>query len=551
MDRSAAKRVLATYELLGAIIELAPSKAQVTAVQVCHSWSHHATPHIWKDLPSLRHLLNILVINKASTKQIAWDRFKSYGSHVRSLVHDEEDLNEHQFAEELYSSIKPVDTDPEPFLPKLRKLKWTTSHFPRKINMSHFILPTIEDFTFDIFSERHIPSLFNTLQGRLPNVRKLSICFYTSTIQPNDSFLAALLGDMPKLSEVALPPFFLTDKLVNALLTLPKLEKLLDSRVQAPPRKNVEQGCKLCLEDERLSGLQALAFRMDLQKASQGFKSIHYAPRSLQRLDIGSPFFTAPSLVFSFLQTVVSTNPSITEFGLHLTSLMGINDPARVITFQHVSPLLKLNLTSLKILHDYPLQYSYDDVRTMGTAWSGMVKLDLGWIPWTFIRHPRGFPLSSFKAFAIHFPNLRTLRVYLTIDKVDCYCHADCLHEDGESKRFTQLRELVVGDTILYPENSGSVVLMLTSLVPLEQTCELRGSPMWNRAIQYFQKVCEAQSRVWMETQKVKNRIVQLEDVPASIEEKVAMIEEILTEYSEHVAGPVRKAVLAMRDRLA
>ncbi|KAG8926235.1 hypothetical protein FRC02_009045 [Tulasnella sp. 418] len=274
--------VLDTPELLCRIIELANPAVQVAAAQTCREWNKHAIGTIWGKLSSFIPLLELLAPlqhdgtaweygSDAVIKFENWERLQFYGQNVRSILHDDGKRFKNDngnVRSRTYLTLAAVVANRASFLPNLHTLEWTISQASSIPALGVIASPSIKHIKLIIKSDIDSSRVLNTLLGRMGDLITVDICLpFDTTVQTAEDSLSRFLREQPKLSNLRLPPFFVSEKIVASLSGM-KLRRL-----EQPDRGNRRSqhnplGSQLCFDSEAFSTLTSLDCDMDMTKAN-------------------------------------------------------------------------------------------------------------------------------------------------------------------------------------------------------------------------------------------------------------------------------------------
>ncbi|KAG8937721.1 hypothetical protein FRC00_001621 [Tulasnella sp. 408] len=228
----------ALEEILRLVLQFADKASLITAARVCRFWSHIAIGELWKVLPSIFPLLELVaprlwVMDPTKYHQdllsclakADWARFRRYSFRIRSVGVGntvQTDLPPDSAAlVQMFNGLCPL-------LPNIKRISW---RFNQKQNCSSilpFIGPHLESLSLDMgegIDDVTQSLLMQSLTHRMPTLKVLQLNSSGLAHRISHSF-AALISSLPNLTQLLLPPFFLTEEVVAATGQLPLLTVL-------------------------------------------------------------------------------------------------------------------------------------------------------------------------------------------------------------------------------------------------------------------------------------------------------------------------------------
>ncbi|KAG9050186.1 hypothetical protein FS837_007084 [Tulasnella sp. UAMH 9824] len=389
---------LLPIELLSKIFEKSDKKGCAAAAIVCRRWSNAALDELWRSLPSLMPLLNLLgpIENTTMGKDLrpdvvvtegTWEVFKGYAKRVRVLA--QYDSHDALISTGLVLRIVSAHLG-QTVLPNLREADWSLSNDDTTYQVAVFCSPSLEIISLQIANDgidvRMVQRMLVSLSSLpLPHLRVIRI----STEYPRG-----------------------TDALLNEALSafIKNRETLSEMRLQAvqmtPDGGLLEAACsfsQLRVLEGDLVGFTGTSFRS-----------------ALEDLASACPLLEAVSLGKGGLDTGIQ---------------------GETLTFGEVEPLLRCRrLEDVRIWGDTLESFQEDDIRRIGDAWPRLTTLIIG--SRAEPSQDAGAPLLRLMDYAYHLPTLRRFA-----------CRFDCLGQipsaDEVTARFKRLRILGLEESII------------------------------------------------------------------------------------------------------
>ncbi|KAG8950602.1 hypothetical protein FRC03_012798, partial [Tulasnella sp. 419] len=370
---TAQERALFLLDILNSIFSFLRPAQLVVAAQISRIWSDCALDLLWRNLPTIVPLLELLAPLSVSRESsgdcwvlprripnVKWQRFQYYESKVMMLTQDDSiPINgvNIPLSPTIYSTLLLHTLRRREFLPNLRKVWWTV--IPS--SSSHFIVSVLHDsvihlsITFSKVGEG-IGYFLEDLQGRTKNIRTLSIKLRPSVARDLikcQGSLIELLQQSPNLVEIFLPQFSLSPPIVVALGSLPHLKSLQLSDGGAFDPVTYDPGAKFDINASTFPMLEHLAYNSALGNAKRMFENWDRTS-SLTSLCITSHGWKpGKNGVNQFLTALVKASPALSSLKLNLFMRPSENpDP---LDSTDLFPLSQLHLTELKIGHNHPI----------------------------------------------------------------------------------------------------------------------------------------------------------------------------------------------------
>lgn len=293
-----------------------------------------------------------------------------------------------------------------------------------------------------------------------------------------------LFRALQKLQKITLPRFHFTTKIAECVSNLENLGTLEFQYLE-------EQGCgdsddtlvfKPSLAEGAFPSLWDLSLTASFSDAT-GFIDMPFAPINLTMLYIDSHLFETPAAVHRAL-TAVADNCQLLK-SLALISLIEPNlaseDPFpkdESINIETLQPLFNCpNLTSLELVHQYPLNIQQEDIEKIAAKWPSLETLLLNNEP-AHLEHSN-LTLEALLPFAQHCSNLRHLGLFINASTAEFPSHLLDPSSTHQYAPFKKLKRLSMGVSFIAQE--GPVALFLSQICPLH--CHLDSGVTWDESV--------------------------------------------------------------------
>ncbi|TFK35690.1 hypothetical protein BDQ12DRAFT_611416 [Crucibulum laeve] len=489
---TSAQRVLTRIpELLHIIFSSLDQPSHVSNARVCSEWREAAMDYLWKEVNDLHRLFNALVpLQKTAQGEwefsrlpetADWNAFERYTRRVRSLAYHT-DKAKNPLRQSVFDDVARTRTTLA-ILPNMLKLDWNADFSICVL----FMTPIVKHFILNVppgrLPEANTPRAFFTdIGARMPNITYVD---FRSLVPINrmESELIELFESLPKLQKLTLPRFFFTTRLAESLSQHKELGTIefqyddeqgygdpQDTAVFTP---NFVEGAFPALWD--------LSMTIRFKDAAR-FLDVPFAPTNLTVLYLDSEEIETPQNIYTILKTV-SENCVL----LKALTLVSLRDPdpdseeqeQRRITMDDLRPLLRCpNLTSLELVHQYPLDIYQDDVASLAASWPSLENLLLNNEPVTMNKST--LTLRALLPFARHCPKLHSLGLFIdaSAEILPSEYIPDSVSVLTQHPPFESLRKLSMGVSII--EEAGPVALSLSHIVPL--SCKIDSGITWEES---------------------------------------------------------------------
>lgn len=315
----------------------------------------------------------------------------------------------------------------------------------------------------------------------------------------------ALFHSLGKLQKITLPRFHFTTKIAECVSSLENLGTLEFQYLQ-------EQGCgdpedtiifKPALAEGAFPSLWDLSLTASFNDAT-GFINIPFAPANLTMLYIDSHLFETPADILRALTTIADNCQLLKS--LALISLIEPNmlpgdaySKDDCINIETLQPLFGCpNLTSLELLHQFPLDLRQEDIEEVVTKWPSLETLLLNNEPAYLERS--SLTLEALLPFAQHCPNLRHLGLFINASTMELPSHYLDSSSTYRYMPFRKLRHLSMGVSPIAEE--GPIALFLSQICPLH--CLLDSGVTWDESVTVTESMANTIKTRYGRWEKVK-----------------------------------------------
>ncbi|KAF8968543.1 hypothetical protein BDZ97DRAFT_1902880 [Flammula alnicola] len=470
--------------------------------RVCKRWSSIALDALWKDVDDLHRLFGILApLRKTPNEDYEferlpeaadWKRFEKYGSRVRRLIY-RASPGSHSLRQSVFDDIARTRTRLD-ILPNMHTLVWKEAPLGLCIMFMHGGVKHFSVFLpIDLYAISPRP-FFEDISARMPNLINLDIRSIVP-VRAIEKETIDLMTQLPKLQKITFPRFYLTTRIAEALSRLEHLGVIEFQYLE-------EQGFgdhldvdsfTPTLSEGAFHALWDLSMTTSFADAAR-FLNIPFAPTNLTMLYIDSNSIIETATSMHKLISILAENCQLLKY----LALVSLRDPtipcvpdteqdeAYNITIDTLKPALKLpNLTSMEIVHQYPLSLTQQDVELLATSWPSIETLLLNTEPVYLAQS--NLTLEALLPFARHCRRLQHFGLF-----IDASSSVDVPHLSSLTSSFVpfqSLRRLSMGISIITDDNT--VALYLSQLLPLE--CRIDCGITWDED---RPDRCEAWSRV-------------------------------------------------------
>ncbi|KAE9392729.1 hypothetical protein BT96DRAFT_924555 [Gymnopus androsaceus JB14] len=418
-------------EILHTIFSLCTRPTNAATAVVCKQWSEESLNVLWYQVDELEPLLRLFgELEDVSTGQNhdyrfkhglthkAWLRFQNvYQRRIRVLgtINDAIDFYH------CLGSLGRIRSS-GPLLPNLRDMKWEIidGQSQTEVYGEIFMNDTVESLEFLCYQPNPIKdfeSLFSCVSARMPHLTSLKLFLYPC--MEYHASLLILVQDLPKLTELIIPPFPDLSPILKGISDLP-LSRLdvfeLDGSDYAEPVTIIDL-TGLCEGSNGLKNLTVLQLYSSFSAALE----IFLEPRNLKDIRVVSFDPASAREVRELISRIAQTCMQVEElsFSYLNTTTELINElkssPADLVSFDDLQPLLpytRIRRFSLKTA--CPLSLGDSDIERLAQSWPSLRYLYLSPLPGIILPEtPQKLSLRCLLHLAVHCPKIDNLYLYL------------------------------------------------------------------------------------------------------------------------------------------
>lgn len=346
-----------------------------------------------------------------------------------------------------------------------------------------FMNGTVRRFNFWLDDEPEpLQPFFDNIPARMPHLTVLDL----RTSRPASSIekdFVHLLGDLPCLEKIVVPPYHTTSRIMEALAQLPNLgiiefQYLQDQGigdkvdvVHFDP--HIPKDGFSTLWDLSLSGHLSKFIPVVVDKiapAARNLTSLYIHTISVENEASVREYFTAVGENFPLIKSIYMEALPGPTMSVQWDEM---EPEFEALTLDTFKPLLDCpHLTTFELMYPIPLCLSLDDLETLASRWPTLEVLDLNSEPVILgpaLGSQSNLTLRALLPFARNCPNLRKLGLYLHATETD-------LPSTSEIPRpFAKLTNLNVGISSI--DAPQAVALFLSLICPAN--CNVAGGVGW------------------------------------------------------------------------
>jgi len=426
-----------------------------------------------------------------------WSRFMTYARRVRKFTYEDIGHTPHITAASL-AEISETRTSLS-LLPHLREFTYSTIFHSHRRFAVLFMNESVRRFNLrlDNGPEPLRPFLDN-IPARMPHLTTLDLRTSRPAPAIEEDFVH-LLGELPRLEKIVVPPFHITSRILE---TLSKALNLGVIEFQYLQYQGI--GDKADVEDLNPSipkdGFPSL-WDLSLSAHLSRFipvvaDTLAPAAKNLTSIYVHAISVESEATVRQYLTVVGENFPLIKSIyvealpGPTMSTQWGEMEPEfEALTLDTLKPLLDCpHLTTFELMYPIPLCLTLDDLETLTGRWPTLEVIDLNREPVILglaMGTQPNLTLRALLPFARNCPNLRKLGLYLHATEMD-------LPSVSEIPRpFFKLTDLNVGlSSIGEPE---AVTLFLSRICPAD--CNIEAGVCWS----YVESFVDDASRAVMQ----------------------------------------------------
>ena len=366
-------------------------------------------------------------------------------------------------------------------LPRLRELTYIIA-FPNQRRFAGlFMNESVRRFTLRLDDgPEPLQPFFDNIPARMPHLTNLDL----RTSRPASSIeqdFVRLLCELPCLEKVVVPPFHITNRVMETLAKAPNLGVIEFQYAQSVGNKADVAHFDPRIPKDGFPELWDLSLSVHLSKfipvvadtfapAAKNLTSLYVHAISIESEASVRKYFTVIGENFPLIKSIyVEALP-----GPIMSSQWDEVEPEfEALTLDTLKPLLNCpHLTTFELTYPTPLCLTLDDLETLTSRWPTLEAIDLNREP--VILGPAlgirsNLTLRALLPFARNCPNLRTLGLYLHATETDLPLTSEIPHP------FTKLINLNVGiSSIGEPQ---AVSLFLSRICSAD--CDIEAGAYW------------------------------------------------------------------------
>ena len=479
--------------------------------RVCRRWSDIALDALWRvvaDPPRLFGLLaplrkrveepheyvsdlswyrTQLLINHKEFERTPntndWKRFDRYSTRVRHFTYQ---ATHHPVHQSLFDTMARTRTRLD-ILPNMNTLSWNA---PLSLSIM-FMHRGVKHFVVVIPTDVEVAPFFQDIAARMPDLSHLDLRSRLPMRKIEDD-TCTLLACLTKLQKITFPRFYFTTRVAESLSRLDALGVVEFQYHDEQGIGSPEDVADFCptLTEGAFPALWDFSLNVDFEDAAL-FVSAEYAPANLTMLYIDSEEIESPADVKALINAVADHCPHLKLLALVSQRNARTQSPRpsedMCIDYDTLKPLLRCaNLTSLEIVHQFPLSLKQEDLERLAVAWRALEKLTLNNEPVHMTQS--NLTLHALLPFAEHCRQLTHLGLFIDashdIPSFPFPVHTSLSFSTSKPitgyTPFHSLRRLSMGVSIIkpHPAPTAPVALFLSQLLPLH--CKLDCGITWN-----------------------------------------------------------------------
>ncbi|KAJ8494803.1 hypothetical protein ONZ45_g13105 [Pleurotus djamor] len=472
---SAASKVLSTPKLLRKIFCFSRQTDNASNLLVNKTWSEEVLNVEWSELDGpvrLFDLLAPLVPSSADPDLYAfsrplepadWECFNRYAPRVKTIIQDSihfdasvyTALSKHknQTCNGVFPNVDYVGCPMHPDLLNLYLHPGLTS-LVICVDPDHRSL-TIQllESSFSVITQRVASSL---------GVLYLNLELDDDMLRSSESLLVSVLGEMKGLTEVTIPPHWVSERITLALASLPKLVGLETLELQDDSvSTEIIPTFSPLLGSHSFPLLTTLSLLIPFENAIPSFLSWGRSA-SLLSLYLDSGTFETPERYKTMVRVISNAFPSLQRLRISAVSEdIPLRTPTPRLAFDALEPLLRLGfLDLLRVCYTTPLYLTNDDLSKICWTLESITLLHLN--PTPPIRTTSSLHLSCLAEAHFTYSLLERLGIYVNTS----FEGFRGLRIAKDLPLFAHLTDLNFGYSSLRHEAVGPVVELLSEILP-------------------------------------------------------------------------------------
>lgn len=411
-----------------------------------------------------------------------WSRFMTYAHRVRKFTF--EDL-EHVplITAASFAEISETRTTLS-LLPRLREFTFATK-FPSNGRFAVlFMNESIRRFNLQLGDgPEPLRPFLDNIPARMPHLTTLDLRTSRPASAIEEDFVH-LLGELPHLQKIVVPPFHITSRIMETLAKVPNLGviEFQYMQYQGIGNKKDVMDFKPRIPRDGFPALWDLSLSTHLsQFIPVVADTLAPAAKNLTSLYLHAISVESEASVRQYLTLIGEKFPLIKNIYLEalpgqiMSTQWGVPEPEfEALTLDTLKPLLDCpNLTTFELMYPIPLCLTLDDLETLTSRWPTLEVIDLNREPVVLgsaMGTQSNLTLRALLPFARNCPNIRKLGLYLHATETDLPSASEI------PLPFSKLTELNVGlSSIGEPE---AVALFLSQICPAD--CNIEAGVCWS-----------------------------------------------------------------------
>lgn len=418
-----------------------------------------------------------------------WKRFEKYGKRVRRLEYDVQRCHT-PLKQNVFDDVARTRTRLD-ILPNMHTLLWkaplslAVMFMHKRMKNFSVYLPELKEISPHPF--------FKDVADRMPNLTSLDL---RSTVPMHkfEAEVVKLFEHLPKIQKVTFPRYYFTTRIAEALSRLENLGIIEFQYLDDQGSGNVNDVVPFIplLVEGAFPVLWDHSMAASFEDAAR-FLNIPFAPTNLTMLYIDSYVIETPAVVRNLLNTISENCQLLTFLALvslrdasssSVLSLENEYDPDLAITIDTLKPLFKLpNLTTLELVHQYPLALKSEDIRLFAASWPALRSLLLNTEP--VLLSKSNLTLDDLLPFAQHCPQLRHLGLFIDARSTTNISPSSSFSSSPQTVQFKALERLSMGVSLI--EDDNAVTLFLSQILPLN--CQVDSGITWDESFPVHEEV--------------------------------------------------------------
>ena len=411
-----------------------------------------------------------------------WSRFMIYARRVRKFTY--EDLGHMpQIDAASLTEISETRTSLS-LLPLLREFTYATAFISHQRFAVLFMNESVRRFNLRLSDgPEPLRPFFDNIPARMPHLTTLNLRTSRLASSIEEDFVH-LLGELPRLEKVVVPPYHITSRIMEAFAGLPNLGvvEFQYLRYQGIGDKEDLERFNPMIPEDGFPALWDLSLSAHLSQfipvvvdslapAAKNLTSLYVHAISVESEASVRQYFTVVGENFPLIKSIyVEALP-----GPIMSTQWEETEPEfEALTLDTLKPLLDCpHLTTFELMYPIPLCLTLDDLEALTSRWSTLEVIDLNREP-VILGSAMGIQsnltLRALLPFARNCPNLRKLGLYLHATEADLPSVSDVPHS------FTKLTQLNLGLSSI--EDPETVALFLSRICPVD--CNVGAGMCWS-----------------------------------------------------------------------